>query len=111
MVARLTVIFIIFLSLEVGIALTLLPWMSFGALGDWGNNYLLAFVADKTGLPILQTAVASGWVRGAVTGLGVLNILIAFWEIAHFNQSVQMLEGRHEKKSGDEPEKQQQQQP
>lgn len=99
MVARLTVVFIIFLSLEVGVALTLLPWISFGALGDWGNNYLLAYVANKAGLPVLQTAVASGWVRGAVTGLGVLNLFVAFWEIAHFNQSVQMLEGKHEKKS------------
>ncbi len=94
MVARLTVIFIIFLSLEVGITLTLLPWISFGVLGDWGNNYLLAYVADKTGLPMLQTAIASGWVRGAVTGVGILNIFIAFWEIAHFNQSVKMLEGK-----------------
>ena len=97
MVARLTVAFIIFLSLEVGVALTLLPWVSFGALGDWGNNYLLAFVADKTGLPVLQKAVASGWVRGAVTGLGVLNLFIAFWEMAHFSRSVKMLEGKEEK--------------
>lgn len=101
MVARLTVAFIIFLSLEVGVALTLLPWVSFGALGDWGNNYLLAFVADKTGLPVLQTAVASGWVRGAVTGLGVLNLFVAFWELAHFNQSVKMLEGKSETKPDD----------
>jgi hypothetical protein len=28
-----------------------------------------------------------------VTGLGVLNIIIAFWEAAHFNQSVAMLRG------------------
>jgi len=28
-----------------------------------------------------------------VTGLGVLNLLIAFWEMAHFNQSVKMLQG------------------
>jgi hypothetical protein len=103
MVARLTVIFIIFLSLEVGIALTLLPWISFGVLGDWGNNYLLAYVANQTGLPVLQTAVASGWVRGAVTGLGVLNLFIAFWELAHFNQSVKMLESKNETRAGDKP--------
>jgi hypothetical protein len=101
MVTRLTVLFIIILSLEVGITLTLLPWMSLGILGDWGNNYLLAYVANKTGLPVLQTAVASGWVRGAVTGLGVLNIFIAFWEMAHFNRSVELLEGKREKKIGD----------
>jgi hypothetical protein len=94
MVARLTVIFLIFLSLEVGIALILLPWISIGNIGDWGDNYLLALAADKTGLPALRTFVASGWVRGAVTGLGILNVLVAFWEIAHFNRSVEMLEGK-----------------
>ena len=99
MVARLTVIFFIILCLEAGIALTLLPWLNLGGLGDWGDNYLLAFVAEKTGLPVLQKAVASGWVRGAVTGLGILNLFIAFWEIAHFKQSVRMLEGKDEIKS------------
>jgi hypothetical protein len=50
----------------------------------------------------LQKAVASGWVRGAVTGLGVLNLFIAFWEMAHFNQSVKMLEGKSDARAGDE---------
>lgn len=94
MVARLTLIFLIFLSLEVGIALILLPWISIGTIGDWGDNYLLALAADKTGFPALQTIVASGWVRGAVTGLGILNVLVAFWEIANFKRGVEMLEGK-----------------
>ena len=97
MVARLTVIFFIVLCLEAGIALTLLPWISFGGLGDWGDNYLLAFVVEKTGMPVLRSAVSSGWVRGAVTGLGILNLFIAFWELAHFNRSVRILEGKEEK--------------
>jgi hypothetical protein len=86
MVARLTLIFLIFLSLELGI------------IGDWGDNYLLAVAADKTGIPALQTIVASGWVRGAVTGLGILNVLIAFWEIANFKRGVEMLEGKKPEK-------------
>ena len=94
MVAKLTVIIFIILCLQIGIALTLLPWISFGILGDWGDNYLLAFVAQKAGLPILQKTIASGWVRGAVTGLGILNLFIAFWEMAHFKQSVKMIEGK-----------------
>ena len=60
--------------------------------GTWGENALLVFLTDKTGAPIIQKTVASTWFRGAVTGLGVLNILIAVWEIFHFNQSVKMLE-------------------
>lgn len=94
MVAKLTVIIFIILCLQIGIALTLLPWVNFGILGDWGDNYLLAVVAQQTGLPILQKTIASGWVRGAVTGLGVLNLFIAFWEMAHFKQSVKMIEGK-----------------
>jgi hypothetical protein len=84
-----------------GIYLTVLPWFSLYGISDWGDNYLLAVVSEKTGIPSLRTAVASGWVRGAVTGLGILNILIAFWEIAHFGDSVKMLEGKTEKKTSD----------
>jgi hypothetical protein len=76
----------------VGISLTLLPWMSYGGLTDWGNNFLLNYISQTLNLPILQQFVASGWVRGAVTALGLLNIFIAFWEMAHFSQSVQHLE-------------------
>jgi hypothetical protein len=94
MVAKLTVIFFIVICLQAGILLMLLPWINFGILGDWGNNYLLAFVTEKTGLPILRQAVASNWFRGAITGLGILNLFIAFWEIAHFKQSVRMLESK-----------------
>ena len=94
MVAKLTVVFFIILCLLLGLYLTLLPWVSFGVIGDWGDNYLLAFVSEKANLPILRKTVASGWIRGAVTGLGVLNLLLAFWEIAHFKQSVEMLEGK-----------------
>jgi hypothetical protein len=91
MVERLTVIFFIILCLLLGIYLILAPWDTL--FGPWGENYLLAFVSDKAGMPVLQRTVASTWFRGAVTGLGVVNLLIAFWEIAHFNQSVMMLRG------------------
>jgi hypothetical protein len=98
MVERLTVIFFIILCLLLGLNLTLLPWMSVGLITDWGNNYLLAFLSEKSGLPVIQQAVSSTWVRGAVTGLGVVNLVIAFWEIAHFEQSVRMLKGAEQPK-------------
>jgi hypothetical protein len=93
MVERLTVIFFIILCLLLGLNLTLLPWVSVGLIGDWGNNYLLAFLSERSGLPVIQQAISSTWVRGAVTGLGLVNLVIAFWQIAHFEQSVQMLKG------------------
>jgi hypothetical protein len=94
MSAKLSVIFYIILCLEIGLVLTLLPWIPQGTLGlsDWGNNYFLLYAARKTGMHALQAVVASGWMRGAVTGIGLLNIGIAFWEIFHFRQTVQTLE-------------------
>lgn len=94
MSAKLSVIFYIILCLEIGIVLALLPWIPQGTLGlsDWGNNYFLLYAARKTGLFGLQTVVASGWMRGAVTGIGLLNVGIAFWEIFHFNQTVRALQ-------------------
>ena len=94
MSAKLSVIFYIILCLEIGLVLTLLPWIPQGTLGlsDWGNNYFLLYAARKTGMHALQAVVASGWMRGAVTGVGLLNIGIAFWEIFHFKQTVRTLE-------------------
>jgi hypothetical protein len=94
MSAKLSVIFYIILCLEIGIVLTLLPWIPQGTLGlsDWGNNYFLLYAARKTGMHALQTVVASGWMRGAVTGVGLLNIGIAFWEIFNFKQTVRVLQ-------------------
>lgn len=94
MTAKLSVIFYIILCLEIGLVLALLPWIPQGTLGlsDWGNNYFLLYAARKTGVHALQTVVASGWMRGAVTGVGLLNIGIAFWEIFHFRTSVRALQ-------------------
>jgi hypothetical protein len=98
MSARLSVIFYIILCLEIGIFLTVLPWWPQGmwGLSDWGNNYFLLYAARKTGLQGLQTVVASGWVRGAVTGVGLLNLGIAFWEIFNFKQTVRALQQQTE---------------
>ena len=94
MVAKLTVVFFIVLCLLAGFVLTLFPWVSVGRVGDWGNNQLLLAFSQLINFPALQSLIASGWVRGAVTGLGILNLCIGFWEIAHFKDSVETLEGK-----------------
>jgi hypothetical protein len=93
MASRLTVIFYIILCLMSCILLTVLPWWQPWGMGDWGDNYFLVFAAQKMGIVGLQRAVASGWVRGAVTGLGLLNLTMALWEIVHFRETVHKLEG------------------
>jgi hypothetical protein len=61
-------------------------------LSDWGSNYFLVLAARKTGFYGLQSFVASGWVRGAVSGIGILNLCMAVWEITHFRQTVRALD-------------------
>ena len=93
MSSRLSLIFFIILCLEVGIVLTLLPWASSSWLGlsDWGNNYFLLLAAHKAGYGV-QRVVASGWVRGAVSGLGILNLAMGIWELINFRQTVRALD-------------------
>lgn len=95
MVEKLTVIFFIILCMLLGFYLILAPWDAL--FGPWGENYLLVYVTDKAGAPVIARVVGSNWFRGAVTGLGVLNLIIAFWEVAHFDQSVKMLQHNDEK--------------
>ena len=92
MSSRLSVIFYIILCLEVGIVLTLLPWVHPFGLSDWADNYFLVYAAHKTGFIGLQRAISSGWVRGAVTGIGLLNLGIAVWEMAHFRQTLRAVQ-------------------
>ena len=96
MVERLTVFFFILLCVLLGTYLILSPWdVLFGA---WSDNYFLALIADRSGMPSIQRTVSSNWFRGAITGLGVANLAIAFWEAFNFKASVAMLRGEHSKR-------------
>lgn len=96
MSSRLSVIFYIILCLEIGILLTVLPWVPHGWLGlsDWSNNYFLLLAAHRAGYGV-QRFVASGWVRGAVSGIGVLNLGMGLWEAINFRQTVRALDSGH----------------
>jgi hypothetical protein len=95
MSSRLSVFLYIVVCFEVGIVLALLPWVPhgwlFGLFGDWGNNYFLLLLAHKTGYGI-QRFVASGWVRGAVSGIGILNLAMGIWEIVNFQKAVSAMD-------------------
>ena len=93
MSSRLSVIFYIILCLEIGIVLTVLPWVPHGWLGlsDWGNNYFLLLAAHKAGYGV-QRFVATGWVRGAVSGIGILNLGMGLWELINFRETVRALD-------------------
>ena len=93
MTSRLSVIFYIILCLEIGIVLTVLPWVPHGwfGLSDWSNNYFLLLLAHKAGYG-MQRFIASGWVRGAVSGLGILNLGMGIWELINFRHTVRALD-------------------
>jgi hypothetical protein len=57
-------------SLLVGVVLALAPWTPL-----WEVNYLLQ------PHPSLRAVVLSPYVRGAVSGLGLVNMLLAFYEL------------------------------
>jgi hypothetical protein len=56
-------------SLLVGIILVVAPWTTL-----WDSNYLL------NPHPALRAFVLSSFTRGSVTGLGLVNIVLAIWE-------------------------------
>ena len=93
MSSRLSVIFYIILCFEIGVVLTVLPWVPHGwwGLSDWGNNYFLLLASRKVGIGV-QRFIASGWVRGAVSGIGILNLGMAIWEITNFRKTVRALD-------------------
>jgi hypothetical protein len=57
--------------LEVGLLLVLVPWTAF-----WERNYF------ATSLPIFHDAVRNNFVRGAVSGIGIVNLLMGFNDLA-----------------------------
>ena len=69
----------VFSSLLVGLVLTFAPWTSL-----WDANYLLQ------PHPVLRSLLLNSFTRGAITGLGLVNVMLALIE-AHDH----MREGRH----------------
>jgi hypothetical protein len=86
MSAKITVIVYILICFEVGILLLILPWTQY-----WEENVFLYFITGKLNAPWIETLLTSGYMRGAITGLGVLNILAGMRDIFKFHESVQAL--------------------
>lgn len=91
MSAKLTIIFFILICFEIGALLIILPWVQ---RPSWSENYLLVMAADHLHWPSLALAMKSSYLRGAVTGLGVVNILIGLWEAANFTRTTRTFQQR-----------------
>ena len=56
--------------LEIGFVLLVAPWSTF-----WDRNYF------AESFPSVQVVITNNFVRGAVSGLGLLNIAAGGWEL------------------------------
>jgi hypothetical protein len=70
----LRIVYIVY-SLEVGMFLIFLPWQSF-----WESNYFLFRFPD------LHPIMLNPFLKGAISGLGIVNLLIGFDEILRFRK-------------------------
>ena len=61
--------------LEVGIFLLVYPWMRL-----WDQNFLLQYSS------YLRVVLLNDFFRGAVSGLGIANLILGAWEVAHFQR-------------------------
>jgi hypothetical protein len=62
--------------LAAGCVLILLPWQA-----KWENNYIVYRYSS------LRQVMSNPFLKGAVLGLGFVNLLIGFREIAHFRKN------------------------
>ena len=71
------VLFVIYVlyCLEVGIFLLVYPWMRL-----WDQNFLLQYSI------YLRIVLLNDFFRGAVSGLGIANLILGAWEVAHFQR-------------------------
>lgn len=72
---RVGVLFFVFLCATFGVMLMIVPWRP-----EWSENPLLL------SYPTLRDFISSGFTRGVVTGLGVLNVWVGFWEALQYRE-------------------------
>ncbi len=70
------VVFVLF-CVELGLFLLVLPWSEL-----WDRNALFAYV------PSLRPVLINNFVRGALSGLGLLNLWVAASDIWHFRSNM-----------------------
>jgi hypothetical protein len=80
---RLFLAVFVFLAFEVGAFLILFPWSEL-----WEKNVLLHWA------PSLRPVFGSAYCRGAVSGLGLWNVLLGAHEAIRFKRTIREMEER-----------------
>ncbi|MGI8783592.1 MAG: hypothetical protein ACR2L2_08095 [Acidobacteriota bacterium] len=73
------VVYIVY-CFEVGAFLLVFPWLRI-----WEYNALLEQA------PHLKAVLLNNFVRGGVSGLGLVNLIIGAWEVFHFGRNVRRI--------------------
>ena len=73
MTGRLLFLVYVIYCFEIGVFLTVYPWMDL-----WRHNALLFHY------PALRPFLLNDFLKGAISGLGISNIILGTWEIVHF---------------------------
>jgi hypothetical protein len=73
-VHRLSMVVLVVFCIELGMLLTILPWTRV-----WTENSLLM------SYPALGSFLRNDFARGAITGLGLIDIWIGIWEAVHYS--------------------------
>ena len=73
-VHRLSLVVLVVFCIELGMLLAILPWTRV-----WTENSLLV------SYPALATFMRNNFARGAISGLGLLDIWIGIWEAVHYS--------------------------
>ncbi len=72
-------IFVAF-AVEIGMFLVVVPWYDSGRL--WSENSLLLR------FPTLRAFLAQDFIRGIVSGIGLIDIWVGIWEAVHYKESI-----------------------
>lgn len=72
---RITVLMFVFVCATAGVLLVIIPWRP-----EWTDNHLLL------GSPDLRAIIVSPFVRGVVSGLGILDMWIGFSEAIQYSE-------------------------
>lgn len=67
-------------AVEIGLFLVIAPWYDSGRL--WAENSLLLRY------PTLRSILILDFVRGAISGIGLIDIWIGIWEAAHYKEAI-----------------------
>ena len=67
-------------AVEVGMFLVVVPWYDSGRL--WSENSLLLR------FPMFRAFLAQDFIRGLVSGIGLIDIWVGIWEAVHYKESI-----------------------